>query len=75
MMYIKNELKHAAYIVLFQEDLHVIVTVWIRNKITITELYIIGLSRYIGLLVYCDISLKRYNISVRKTYRDISLLL
>ena len=35
----------------------------------------VGLSRYIGLLVYCDISLKRYNISVRKAYRDISLLL
>ena len=35
----------------------------------------LGLSRYIGLLVYCNISLKRYNISIRKTYHDISLLL
>ena len=36
---------------------------------------LLGLSRYMGLLVYCDISLKRYNILIRKTYRDISLLL
>ena len=36
---------------------------------------ILGLSRYIGLLVYCDISLKRYNILVRLTYRNIALLL
>ena len=36
---------------------------------------VIELSRYIVLLVYWDISLKRYNKSVQKTYRDISLLL
>ena len=35
----------------------------------------LGLSRYIGLLVYCDISLKRYTIWIWITYRDISLLL